>query len=116
MYSVSFIFETHKLDEEFQALDSKIEEVAQATEGFLGKESWKLVNGETLNTTYYWATKQTLNTFSKNQQHIIAKRNYKKWYKGFQIIISKVEKSYGDGGLSLKSGMKSHHENVDLRI
>ena len=35
--------------------------------------------------------------FSMHPRHIEAKRQYKKWYKGFHVVISEIQQSYGDG-------------------
>ncbi|WP_269750437.1 hypothetical protein [Leptospira chreensis] len=37
-----------------------------------------------------------MKTFS---DHKLAKSQYSKWYKGYQVIIAEVTKTYGDGGI-----------------
>ena len=32
-------------------------------------------------------------------QHLVAKREVKRWYKSYQILITEVVTSYGDGNL-----------------
>ena len=56
---------------------------------------WKRVNS-----TYYWENKEVLNAFSRHPKHLEAKRQYTKWYKGFHVVISEIQHSYGDGYFS----------------
>ena len=99
MYSAAFIFEPGTYDERFHTLDAQIEAAAQSNAGFLGRETWQSEDGKRFNATYYWADLDSLKTFSQNPQHLEAKRDYQRWYKGFHIVISEVIRSYGDGAL-----------------
>ncbi len=99
MYSAAFIFEPGNYDERFLALDAQIESAAQANPGYLGRETWQSEDGKRVNATYYWTDLESLKTFSQNPQHLEAKREYQRWYKGFHIVISQVIRSYGDGTL-----------------
>lgn len=100
MYSVAFIFEPGTYDDEFYALDALILAVADSMDGFLGKESWQSGDGKRLNSTYYWTNQASIKAFSSHPKHLEAKRHYSKWYNGFHIVISKVERSYGDNVIS----------------
>ena len=100
MYSIAFIFEPASYDERFHALDAQIEAAAQANPGYLGRENWQSADGKRFNATYYWSSLEALQTFSQNPQHLEAKRNYQRWYKGFHIVIAQVIRSYGDGTLN----------------
>lgn len=100
MLSAAFIFEEGKLDEEFFRLDGLIEKAARQTEGFIGKESWVDTRSKRRNSTYFWRDDAALKAFSSNELHLEAKRQYQKWYEGFHVVISRVEKTYGDGALS----------------
>lgn len=100
MYSAAFIFEPGTYDERFHALDAQIEAAAAANPGYLGRETWHSENGARVNATYYWRDLESLKTFSSNPQHLEAKREYQRWYKGFHIVISQVVRSYGDGTLT----------------
>ena len=99
MYSVAFIFEPGEYDEEFHALDDFIQNFAESMNGFIGKECWNSLDGKIMNSTYYWKDKASIKAFSSHPKHIEAKRQYAKWYKGYHIIVSKIERSYGDGGI-----------------
>ena len=96
MYSIAFIFKPGKYDEEFYELDSSIEKFAESLEGFIGKEVWHSADQKMVNSTYYWKDEESIKTFSSHPKHIEAKRQYKKWYEGYHIVTSKVERSYGD--------------------
>jgi heme-degrading monooxygenase HmoA len=100
MYSAAFIFEPGTYDERFLTLDALIEAAAQANPGYLGRETWQSKDGKKFNATYYWTDLESLKVFSANPQHLEAKRNYQRWYKGFHIVISQVIRSYGDGALA----------------
>ena len=99
MYSAAFIFEPGTYDDRFLALDAKIEAVAAANPGYLGRETWQSADGLKFNATYYWADLDSLREFSADSHHLEAKRDYQRWYKGFHIVISEVIRSYGDGAL-----------------
>ncbi len=100
MYSASFIFEPGTYDEKFHELDALIEAAANATVGYLGFEVWKSTDGLKTNAVYYWQTLESLKEFATHPKHVEAQRQYKRWYKGFHIVIAQVIKSYGDGALT----------------
>jgi heme-degrading monooxygenase HmoA len=100
MYSASFIFEPGTYDDKFHELDALIEAAANATVGYLGFESWKSPDGLKSNAIYYWQTLESLKEFASHPKHLEAQRQYKRWYKGFHIVIAEVIRSYGDGALS----------------
>ena len=99
MYSVSFIFDPGDYDKEFHRLNHLIDEAADNTAGYLGSESWSSRNGTTISAIYYWETLDALETFSRHPRHLEAKRQYSRWYKGYQIVVAQVVRSYGDGGI-----------------
>ena len=98
MFSAAFIFEPGQYDDRFHTLDALIETAARANPGFLGSETWKSADGKRVNATYYWTDLQSIKVFSSDPRHLEAKSQYRQWYKGFQIVISEVIRSYGDGG------------------
>ena len=99
MLSAAFIFKDGNLDDDFFHLDGLIEKAAHETDGFIGKDSWVDPKTNRRNSTYYWRDDAALKAFSNNELHLEAKRQYQKWYEGFHVIISRVEKTYGDGAL-----------------
>ena len=100
MYSVAFIYEPGTYDAEFHRLNKLIDDVARSHAAFLGVESWVSPDGKKRNATYYWANLDALKEFSSHPTHLEAKRQYSRWYDGYQIVISEVVRSYGDGAIS----------------
>ena len=80
--------------------DKLIAEAAEATDGFLGKESWFSEDRQKRNSVYYWRDKTALGEFARHPKHQEAKRQYERWYGGFHVVISEVTKSYGDGAFA----------------
>jgi heme-degrading monooxygenase HmoA len=97
MYSVSFIFEPGTYDARFHELNALIDAAARASAGYIGTESWRSADGKRANATYYWSSLEELREFSAHPQHIEAKRQYQRWYRGYHIVIAQVVRSYGDG-------------------
>lgn len=100
MYSAEFIFEPGQYDDQFHSLDSQIQAAAEISDGYLGREVWHSADGKKISAVYYWRDRKSLKAFSVHPKHLEAKRQYSKWYKGFHIVISRVERSYGDGNIS----------------
>lgn len=101
MYSASFIFEPGTYDARFHELNALIDTAARATDGYIGVESWWSEDGTRANATYYWRSLEALREFSSHPIHIEAKRQYRRWYRGYHIVIAEVVRSYGDGRLSI---------------
>jgi len=100
MYSAAFIFKPGTYDDEFHRLNDLIDAAANATEGYLGAETWKSPDGEMFNALYYWETLEALQEFSRHPTHLEAKKQYSRWYDGYHIVISEVLKSYGDNTIA----------------
>lgn len=98
MYSVAFIFEPGDYDDDFYELDALILDVAESMDGYIGKDSWQSPDGKRFNSTYYWADENAIRAFSSHPKHVEAKRQYARWYEGYHVVVSKVERTYGDGG------------------
>lgn len=99
VYSATFIFRIKKYDSEFERLNEIIEEVANSNPGFLGKESWSNEEENMRSVVYYWDSLRELKKFSNHPDHQKAKRNYRKWYSGYEVIISEVLKLKYDKNL-----------------
>jgi hypothetical protein len=91
MYSAAFIYQALEYDADFHALNDAIEQIARGSIGFLGSESWVSVDGATRDATYYSAHLETLRAFSSHSKHQQAKRQYGRWYSGFQVVISESD-------------------------
>ena len=100
MFSAAFIFRPGTYDDEFHRLNKLIDAAAQATDGFLGTESWRSFDGKTVNATYYWESLDALREFSGNANHLEAKKQYSRWYDGYHIVVSEVIRSYGDNAIA----------------
>ena len=96
MYSVAFTFEAGTYDARFHELNARIDAAARATPGYLGVESWRSADGARANATYYWQSLEALRAFSDHPDHLAAKRDYRRWYRGYHIVIAKIVRSYGD--------------------
>lgn len=98
MYSVSFIFEPGSCDARFHELNAAVDAVARATPGYIGAESWRSPDGTRANAVYYFDSLDALRAFSMHPRHAEAKREYRRWYRGYQVVVAQVVCSYGDGG------------------
>jgi len=101
MYSATFMFREGNFNEEFFQLDQEIASAAKNTVGYIGEESW--VNNDTglVSNVYYWETMEGLKELMNNPNHIIAKAKQGDWLKGYQVVISQVLRTYGDGLIDL---------------
>ena len=97
MYSATFIFDKKQFDEEFHNLDQAIAESAKLSAGYLGEEAWVNPDSGRISNVYYWETMEGLQELMNNPKHLEAKALQSKWLDGYQIVISKVIRAYGDG-------------------
>lgn len=100
MFSAQFIFKPGVYDDRFHELDASIDAYALTLEGFVGVERWQSADGAVKNSIYYFADMQTVQTFARFEDHKSAKAEYEKWYDGYQVIISEVKATYGDGKIA----------------
>ncbi len=99
MYIAAFIYKPGQADEEFQRLSAIIDEVAASLPGFVGAQSWANADQGLVNASYYWEDEASIQAFARHPRHLEAKRQYRRWYAGYQVVISRVERVYGDGGI-----------------
>jgi hypothetical protein len=99
MIVASFIFRQHTTNEDFTRLDEEIMARAEANPGFVKKTKWHGTDGQTIRVDYYFNDKESLQTFRTDEVHRVAKKRYAEWYEGFEVEISEVIHSYGDGRL-----------------
>jgi heme-degrading monooxygenase HmoA len=100
MYTASFIWEPGIYDQEFNALNAEIEALVATIPGYLGVEVWQTEDGKRHIATYYWDNMESLKILATHPQHLEAKRKYAQWYKGYQVVLAQVFKSYGDGNMT----------------
>jgi len=101
MYSATFIFREGNFNEAFFQLDQEIAAAAKNTMGYIGEESWVNNNTGLVSNVYYWETMEGLKELMNNPSHIIAKAKQGDWLKGYQVVISQVLRTYGDGLIDL---------------
>ncbi len=99
MYSSTFIFAKKQFDATFHRLDQAIATAAKALPGYLGEESWENPSTGWTSNVYYWETLEALQALMQHPLHLEAKAAQANWLDGYQIIIAKVLRAYGDGKL-----------------
>jgi heme-degrading monooxygenase HmoA len=99
VFTISFIFRPGTYDDEFHRLRGGVEAVADATEGFLGSETWWSDDRSVCNAVYYWDDLAHLSDFAQTAPHRAAKAGYDRWYDGYQVVVAEVRTAYGDGRL-----------------
>lgn len=97
MLSATFIFKPGVYDEEFHRLDAIIMDVATATPGYVGAERWWSEDRSERSVVYYFETQEALRAFSRDETHLEAKRQHKRWYEAYRVVISEVISSHADG-------------------
>ena len=113
MYSSTFIFAKGQYDDEFHRLDQVIAETAKSIPGYLGEESWESEATGLISNVYYWDSLESLQALVRHPKHLEAKAAQSKWLDGYQVIISEVLRSYGDGKLShpAASAVQAHRSS-----
>lgn len=97
MYSATFIFDTKQFDSEFHRLNALIATAAKESEGYLGEEAWEDPKTGRISNVYYWESELGLRQLMTHPAHQEAKSRYSEWLGGYQVIISQVLRTYGDG-------------------
>lgn len=100
MYSSTFIFAKGQYDDEFFRLDEAIAEAAKKISGYLGEETWENQATGLISNVYYWDSLESLQALMKHPKHVEAKRAQGQWLDGYQVIVSEVIRTYGDGKIS----------------
>ncbi len=96
MISATFIFRRLSYDEAFHSLNDQIDQIARASQGYLGRKEWS-DDDANVAVVYYWKSMEDLEVFRGNSIHILAKSRYAEWYAGYRIEIAEVKEVYGDG-------------------
>lgn len=99
MYSSTFIFAKKQYDEKFQSLDQAIAAAAKEIPGYLGEEAWENTSTGLVSNVYYWESLEALQALIQHPKHLEAKAAQENWLDGYQVVISQVIKTYGDGKL-----------------
>ncbi|RYF73587.1 MAG: antibiotic biosynthesis monooxygenase [Comamonadaceae bacterium] len=96
MYSSTFVFASHQLDEAFHVLYAEISAVAQGLEGYRGEESWENAQTGLVSKVFYWEHLDALHQLMVHPAHLRAKAAHEQWLAGYQVVIAKVMRVYGD--------------------
>lgn len=96
MYSSTFVFASHQLDEAFHQLYAEITKVAEGLPGFRGAESWENSGTGLVSKVFYWASLEDLQQLMVHPSHLRAKAAHEQWLAGYQVVIAKVMRVYGD--------------------
>ncbi len=94
MYTATFMINVKQYNDEFEVLNNKVIIAAENNPGYIGRESW--VDGNRNVVILYWKSLESLKDFSNHPDHLRAKKRYKEWYGGYQVLISEVLRHYGD--------------------
>ena len=100
MYSSTFIFASKPFDDEFHRLDKIIAIAAKETPGYLGEEVWENTESGLVSNVYYWDSLEALQMLIQHPAHLEAKAAQANWLDGYQVVISQVIRTYGDGKLT----------------
>lgn len=73
MYASTFIFRAGQYDDEFHRLDSRIAEMARATPGYLGEETWENAEAGLIQNVYYRESEAALQPLMRHPAHLEAK-------------------------------------------
>ena len=99
MINCQFIFRPGTYDGDFQRLDDDIDAFARSLPGFRAVETWQSADGAVVNASYFFDDMASVRELAKFPAHLEAKGQYQRWYEGYQIVVSEVTASYGDGRL-----------------
>ncbi|WP_199541236.1 antibiotic biosynthesis monooxygenase family protein [Paraburkholderia kururiensis] len=99
MYSSTFVFKARQFDDEFHRLDKQIAEAARAIPGYLGEETWENASAGLIQNIYYWESEAALRQLIEHPAHREAKGKQARWLDGYRVVIAKVIRQYGDGGV-----------------
>ncbi|WP_027967469.1 antibiotic biosynthesis monooxygenase family protein [Halomonas halocynthiae] len=92
-YAVIFSSARTDGDHGYDAMASRMIELAAQQKGFLGIESAREGVGITVS---YWASEDAIRNWKQNAEHLEAQRlGHKVWYSEFKVRIAKVERAYG---------------------
>lgn len=92
-YAVIFTSLGTEVEEGYEAMSEKMEELAKQQPGYLGIES---AGNEFGITVSYWQSPEAIKNWKANVDHQLAQKLGKeKWYAQYKIRICRVERDYG---------------------
>jgi heme-degrading monooxygenase HmoA len=94
-YAVIFTSLRTEEDEGYAEMALRMVELAKEQPGFLGIESAREASGHGI-TVSYWRDEASISSWKQHVDHQAAQQLGKeKWYKGYMLRVSKVERDYG---------------------
>lgn len=91
-YAVIFTSKRTPVDEGYNAMATRMVELAQQQPGFIGIESARDEIGITVS---YWKSVEAIQAWKNNAEHLVAQQLGKeKWYEWFTTRIAKIEREY----------------------
>lgn len=91
-YAVIFTSKRTEIDENYSEMATKMVELAQLQDGFLGIESARNEIGITVS---YWKSLEAIKNWKQNLDHLDAQQlGVSKWYEKYTVRIALVEKEY----------------------
>ena len=91
-YAVIFTSARTAVDQGYDEMAQKMEELAKNQPGYLGLESAREEVGITVS---YWDSLEAISDWKSNSEHILAQsKGIKDWYKNYHVRICKVEREY----------------------
>jgi heme-degrading monooxygenase HmoA len=91
-YAVIFTSKRTDIDENYSDIATKLVELAQIQDGFLGIESARNEIGITVS---YWKSLEAIKNWKQNLDHLDAQQlGVSKWYEKYTVRIALVEKEY----------------------
>jgi heme-degrading monooxygenase HmoA len=91
-YAVIFTSKRTDIDENYSEIATKMVELAQLQDGFLGVESARNEIGITVS---YWKSLEAIKNWKQNLDHLDAQQlGVSKWYEKYTVRIALVEKEY----------------------
>lgn len=100
MYCANFIFRKKQFDDAFHELDQSIAAFARLTKDYIGEECWENPETGCISNMYYWSSMEGLRQLMQHPKHLEAKAKQSNWLDGYQVVISQVLRSYGDGSIA----------------
>ena len=113
-FAATFTFGKRKFDDQFQALDQVIAQVAKSIPGYLGEENWENAASGLTCTAYYWESMEALRQLTEHPAHLEAKQRQGEWLAGYHVTISQVIAGYGDGGIAHPLAQMGHSAGPQL--
>lgn len=92
-YAVIFTTLRTEVDEGYEEMAHRMENLAKDQDGYLGIESARSELGITVS---YWESLEAISKWKNNIEHTIAREKGRAlWYNKYQLRICKVERDYG---------------------